>query len=157
MIGLLVGVFLGGAEVVVCLVGLPLAKGSGRRDDGGVPPDDGTLARQAAAKGATCKDEIRPEARVVGGGTGVQEQQGIGQQNRREGVTGSESWRLAVDCWSSMRALIGVALAPSGRQQSRGVRNLTAFSTFHRALRAYHFTCYQSIIVKRSVPSRQSL
>jgi hypothetical protein len=52
VIRLLLGRFLCGAEVVVCLVGLPLAKSSERRDDGGVPPDDGTLAGQAAAKGA---------------------------------------------------------------------------------------------------------
>ena len=46
------GWFLCGAEVVVCLVGLPLAEGSWRRDDGDVPPDDGTLAGQVAANEA---------------------------------------------------------------------------------------------------------
>jgi hypothetical protein len=51
---LLMGWFLCGAEVVVCLVGLPLAKGSWRRDDGDVPPDDGTLAGQAAAEESVC-------------------------------------------------------------------------------------------------------
>jgi hypothetical protein len=52
VISLFIWRFLCGTEVVVCLVGLPLAESSERRDDGGVPPDDGTLAGQAAAKGA---------------------------------------------------------------------------------------------------------
>lgn len=50
---------------------------------------------------------IRPEARVQSGGTDVGENKGIGQLNRREGVTrvGESGVQQSID--GPMRALIG--------------------------------------------------
>jgi hypothetical protein len=71
------------------------------------------------------KQEIRPEARAQSGGTGVVENKGIGQLNRRDGVTRvGRVWIHGPGCGHSSGGS-----SVFGRQQPRGARNLAAFST----------------------------